>query len=631
MFEVVHTIAGFSGSSGLLLASMSTGSGSEQPLGLAMAMLFIAAALISAVCKKFNVEAIPGYLLAGAIIGPHALGLIRGEASVDQVSSLAVVLLMFTIGLHLDLSSMRRGMVHILAVGAASTVLTVGLIWSVLIVAGVPKPAALLLAMAASISSTAILVRILMSRRELHAVHGRVALGVSIVQDLASVVMLAAIPVIALWAGKSADIVPVGVASSLPGWSQKLISSVVAVSGVFVMLAGGQMVLPRVLQAVAKLQSQELVLVTSAALALASAVWTSYVGFSAEMGAFLAGFMLAATPFRFQLSGQMAPMRDLLMAIFFTSVGLRVNPMEVGGNLGAVALGFTAVLVVKFVVIGGSAYLAGMTASSACLLGVYTANAGEFSLVLIKAGESVLTPGQQGAAITVVILTLVATPLLVNPAQWLARKCARLPLSHWVRSGVLRDSLEHGGKGANEESHGATESMQTEVVTNMQNVEVGDATPLRRPRHVIIAGFGPVGRALADRFAVQGVDFTVVELNAATVKRQYTLGRRVVYGDITNREVLESARLHESDAVLLTIPDDESTMRACQVIRDAAPHVFLAARTNFLSGKFVALQLGADCVTVEEVATAQAMERDVLDGLSRWLEKRASGAPGRSV
>lgn len=607
---------------GVLASSASVPEG-EQPLGLAITMLFGAAALISALCKRLKIEAIPGYLLAGAIIGPHALGLIRGESSIEQVSSLAVVLLMFTIGLHLDLSSIRRGLVHILAVGIASTVVTIALLWSLFIVMGVPRPAALLLAMAASISSTAILVRVLMSRRELHAVHGRVALGVSIVQDLSSVVMLAAIPALAVWAGRTPDVVTDEVASALPGWSQKVLSGTLAVSGVFLMLVGGRYVLPRVLQAVAKLQSQELVLVTSAALALASAVWTSYIGFSAEMGAFLAGFMLAATPFRFQLSGQLAPMRDLLMAIFFTSVGLKVNPSEVASNLGVVLLGVGAVVFVKFLVIGGSAYVAGMAVPSAVLLGAYTANAGEFSLVLLQAGGLVLTPSQQGSAITVVILTLVATPLLVGPAHWLAARWAGLPLSPWVRSGVLREASE-ASQDAKASASGSASAgeLHTEVVTDVQSVEVGDATPLRRPRHVIIAGFGPVGRALADRFAVQGVDFTVVELNASTVKRQHTLGRRVVYGDITNREVLESARLHDSDAIILTIPDDEATMRACQVIREAAPHIFLAARTNFLSGKFVALQLGADCVTVEEVATAQAMERDVLDGLSRWLDRR---------
>ncbi len=123
-----------------------------------------------------------------------------------------------------------------------------------------------------------------------------------------------------------------------------------------------------------------------------------------------------------------------------------------------------------------------------------------------------------------------------------------------------------------------------------------------------------------------GIPFTVVELNPKTVQRQATLGRNVVYGDITNPEVLEQAGVDHADAVILTIPDDETILRACKAIRAAASDVFIAARTSFLSGKFVAHQLGADLVTVEEVATAQAMEREVLAA----MEKRLNLAPGPS-
>lgn len=600
----------------LILASAEASA--PQHLGVAMTVLFVAAALLSALCKRFGVEAIPGYLLAGALIGPHALGLIRGEEAVESVSSLAVVLLMFTIGLHLDFSSIRRGIVHILAVGAASTVAVMLVVFMLLWAVGVSPPTAVLLAMAASMSSTAILVRMLMAQRQLHSVVGRVTIGVSIVQDLASVVMLAAIPALVVWSGQEVLTRQLHVSSTVPEWAQKLLSAGLAVSGVFLLLVAGKVLLPRLLAQVARLQSQELVLVTSAAVGLLAAGWTTFIGFSAEMGAFLAGFMLAGTPFRFQLSGQLSPMRDLLMAIFFTSVGLRVDPTIVMGNLPVILLAVVGLLVIKSVLIGGSAYLAGMTASSAVVAGVLTANVGEFSLVLLGAGDQLLSDTQRGISISVVCLSLLANPFIVPPAQRLGERLRGVRLSPLVKGSQLREPEAPPAPKADTTAPAQTDDSAMVIA----DAEVGDATPLRRPRHVIIAGFGPVGRALADRFEVQGVPFTVVELNAATVQRQHTLGKRVVYGDITNRDVLESAQLERADAVVLTIPDDEATLRACQVIREAAPQVFIAARTNFLSGKFVALQLGADVVTVAEVATAQAMEREVLDGLGRWLEQR---------
>lgn len=134
---------------------------------------------------------------------------------------------------------------------------------------------------------------------------------------------------------------------------------------------------------------------------------------------------------------------------------------------------------------------------------------------------------------------------------------------------------------------------------------------------MIIAGFGPVGRTLADRFATRGIDVTVIELNPRTVQRQASLGRRIVYGDVTNPEVLESAGLREADAVIVTIPDEDSMFRAVTQVRSQAPDVFLAVRVGFLSSAFRAQTLGADHATVEEVATAMTMEREVLAQLDR--------------
>jgi CPA2 family monovalent cation:H+ antiporter-2 len=594
-------------------------------------VLFATAALVATIFKRFNIEAIPGYLVAGALVGPHALGLISGQDSVEQVSALAIVLLMFSIGMHLDLDSIRKGLVHILGVGLTSTLVFVLLFWGVLLGLGVARPQALLLALGAGISSTAVLTRTLIARRELHTLHGRITLGVSIVQDLASIGMMLLIPAIALWAGvtpgqgEGAATLSTGLT---PGM-EKALRGLLALAGVFLLLIAGRVVLPRILQYVATQRSQELVLVASAALALASAIWTSFIGLSAEMGAFVAGLLLAGTQFRFQLAGQLAPLRDLLMAMFFTVVGLKVDPRSILENAAPIAIGLGAVIVLKAVIIAMTSWLAGVSARSSIISGLYLANAGEFTLVVLSAGSEVLTPGQTGAAIAVVMLSLIVTPLLVSPSHRWASRTTHWPLSPWVRSSVLRETpitIEARPPDAQAQvappASANGDAAPSAPDAWPEEVRMGDATPVRRPRRVIIAGFGPVGRTLADRFEVQRVRTTIIELNPSTVKRQYTLGRTVVYGDATNREVLEQAGIHDADAIILTIPDDEATMRACQLARELNPHIFIAARASFLSGKFTAMTLGADSVTVEEVATATAMEREVLDALSRWLAKR---------
>jgi CPA2 family monovalent cation:H+ antiporter-2 len=583
-----------------------------------MLIVLVTAAVVAVLFRKLRLESIPGYLVAGALVAPQSLGLVTNPEAAEQISHLATILLMFTIGLHMDMSSMQRGMVHIVAVGVVSTLATVGVLWSVFLLMGATRPVALVLAMAASISSTAVLVRILMNRRELQSQHGRVALGVSIVQDLLSVIFLAAVPLVTAWSkGAPSDD---GAGAAFPPWMAGVLRALLASSGVFLMLWLGRLLLPRVLAGVAKLANAELILVVSAALALLSAAWTSLIGFSPEMGAFLAGFLLAGTPFRYQLAGQFAPLRDLLLAIFFTGVGLRVVPADLWHNLPAVLLATCAVIVLKTVITGVTGYVAGMTAPSAFISGAYMGNAGEFSLILIAAGAGVLTTAETGSAIAVVILTLIATPLVAGPAHVVSNRMRGVPLSRWVRGHALRDGADVPAPAAPE----------TETVSADGDVPATttDAPPSadRRPHKVIIAGFGPVGRTLADRLDVRGVPYVVVELNARTVTRQASLGRSLIFGDISNREVLDKAGVHHADAIFITVPDDEAVLHAVQAVREANPGIYIAARTKFLSGKVAALTLGANSVTVEEVATAFAMEREALEGFTKWMEARGVGS-----
>jgi CPA2 family monovalent cation:H+ antiporter-2 len=585
--------------------------------GLDLLILLGAAGVLAVVFRRFKLELIPGYLIAGIIVGPRATGLIGGDAAtveaMKEISELATVLLLFSIGLDLDIGHIRRGMVHILAIGTISTLVFTIFMWMVLMAFKVAPPAALVMAMALAMSSTAVLVRILMNRRETRAPVGRVTLGVAIVQDMLSVVVMALIPPIALWAGvlpsQSDD------ASGMAGWLRIVSAAGIGIGGVASMLVMGRYLLPRVLHIVARTGSSELVLVAAGAVALGAAVTTGVLGFSPQMGAFLAGFMLAATPFRYQLAGQIAPMRDLLMAVFFTSVGLQVAPAEVLHDWWIVGLGVVFVMAAKIAVTGGTSWAAGMTASAALVSGVYLANAGEFSLVILGAAgpgaAKILDAHNVSASIAVVTATLFISPMLVRPAHRWSELLVNVRPAKWIRTPALREA-----EAASAPSISAGEDEKTKAA---------------RLCHVIIAGFGPVGRTLADRFDVLKIPFTVIELNPKTVERQAVIGRPITYGDVTNPEVLESAGIRSADAIILTIPDDESTLRAVRAIRAAAPDVFIAARTSFLSGKFLAHQLGADLVTVEELATAQAMEKEVLAKLGQWKLEHDAKSNGQAT
>lgn len=557
-------------------------------------VILLVAALVSTLFAKVKLEAIPGYLLAGALVGPHAMGAIKDNHRVEQISDLAVILLMFGIGLHLDAGHMGRGVVHILGVGAMSTVATTLVAWPLLIGLGLPAPAALAVAMALAMSSTAIFVRVVSARREMRTIHSRVGLGVSIVQDLATVVVLGLLPLIARWAGGG---VPLSTPQDewyrgLPPGLELISRAGVSVGGIVVLVTAGRYVLPVALRAIAATGSSELLIVFSGAVALGAAVGTRVLGFSAEMGAFLAGFLLASTPFRHQLAGQLGPMRDILMAVFFTAVGLNVDGRLVMEYWGVVVFGSIGLIALKTLSIGLSGWTLGLTPRSAMLAGIYLGNAGEFALVALAPAVkmNIVTPDAGAVVIAVVIASLILSPMLIAPAHALGNRMLGWPLASWIDPASLREDAAH------------------RTAKGLESDELKG--------HVVVAGFGPAGRAVADRLEIAGVTVVVIELNAKVVERQAQMGRRkVVFGDATNFEVLESASVRSAAAVIITVPDEEAALRATGAVKAMNPGVYVVTRTSFLAGSFRAQQLGADHVTVDEVAVAETLQREVLQRL----------------
>jgi len=205
--------------------------------------------------------------------------------------------------------------------------------------------------------------------------------------------------------------------------------------------------------------------------------------------------------------------------------------------------------------------------------------------------------------IAIVVLSLVLTTPLSELSRRMQARLSRVPPARWITSPALHEPLPSSVQAPNT---GGSDPFHDD--------------PLPYPhRPVIIAGFGVVGRNLAEHFAAAGIPYIVIELNPSTVIRQQKLGRRFIFGDITNPDVLESAGVHSAEAVILTIPDDDAVLRACGIIRQLNPSIFIAARTSFLSRAIAATELGADYVTVEEVVTAQDMAKQVMERLAKRL------------
>jgi Kef-type K+ transport system membrane component KefB len=563
----------------------------ERGLAVELLALLSAAGLVALLLRRFNLVTIPGYLVAGAVVGALGVGGSEGQT----LGSLATVLLMFIIGLHMDLAGLRAGIVSTALVGAVAAAGAVLLGWPVGVAMGLRSPAALSIAMALSISSTAVVLRLMEQRRELQKAHGRLTFGVLLFQDMLTLGMMASVPLLKAWAGG-------GGAPGTEGAPEAAITSpwgvLRAIAGITALIGVGRWALPKLLRAAAG--SAEVLLVLSAAIALGAAVATAALGFSPELGAFLAGFLLASTPFRYQLAGQLVPLRDLFLALFFTAIGLGLPLHTVAQGWWIILIALAAVLVIKALTMGLAAWVCGSSTPVAAFAALAMAQGSEFSLVLLSqfTREGVVTREQSAYVIAVVVLSLVVTPWMVQWGRRLAPRLSRVRHAPWIRKPVFS---ERPGPAP------------------------GRPLEEKRTLRAVVAGFGPVGRAVADALEKRDVSVTVVELNPRTVERQQGLGRFIVYGDAGNLEVLERAGLDKADFVVLTMPDEDAVLRACRLVRSVRPNVFISARVNALSKGIQAMQQGADHTVVEELATAEAMAAQVLSKLEQFEHGEDTG------
>jgi CPA2 family monovalent cation:H+ antiporter-2 len=562
----------------------------ERGIAFDLFVILAVAGVVAIFMQRLRIAIVPAYLIAGALVGPNVpWTLLSNQESLEQVSHLAIVLLLFGIGLEMDISVLRRGLGRMVVAGVGSCALTVFVGFPVARAFGLPAPAALAVSMAFSLSSTAVVLRIIAARNELRRRSGRLSFSILVVQDILVLAMLAALPAIGRWANGDAT-----ATMSTTGWIDFLGDSFLMVAGVAALVVVSRTVLPRILRESMRGRRLEVMLLVGIATALAAALVAQAIGFSLEMGAFLAGFVLSGTPFRHQLSGQIGPLRDIFSALFFTTVGMKVDPAALADGWWVVLCAVGAVIVIKAVVISGVCWSVGALAANALIVGFALAQAGEFSLILIgEAGDLGIFGSSVGAnAIAVVVISLVLTPALAEVGRRLGRAATGIGHAPWISSALF----------------GGTPELPPHAEQDFT--------------HIIIGGFGPVGRRIAEELQRAGVSNTVIELNPDTVVEELRHRRSIVFGDVANLRVLESAGIGHAEALILTVPDEDAVLRACAVARRRAPKLFIAVRTGLVAKSRAASDIGADHVTVDEIVAADSLVRVLMDrlGLFQPLE-----------
>lgn len=529
----------------------------EVPFLAELAVVSAFAVGIAVLLRRLDLPVVSLLLLAGALVGPHALALVNDLKRIEAVADVGVVLLLFTIGLEFSLTRLLQFGARVLAVGALQIAITLGLVVVVMAIGGASLARGFFFGCLATLASTAIALRSLRDRNEVDAPHGRLIVGTLILQDLAVVPMMLILPTLA---GES------GGTPALDG-IVVLAKAALTVAATFV---GARIVVPRLLGLVDRARSRELFLLSVLALCIGTAWLTSLTGLSVALGAFLAGMILADSVYAHRAITDIVPFRDVLTSFFFMSLGMLLDWRVLFDEPIAVGIVFLGLIAVRFL----SGSLAALAARSplrvAVLTGIALAPFSEFGFVLAQAGGrlGLLTASEMRIVLAAAILTMVIAPLLTKAAPAISRSIGRWD---WIDRALRPSDLANG---------------EPEVAL---------------AGHVVIAGYGVAGQVLASALRASDVPHVVVELNADTVRAARLSGVTAVYGDVTRPDALVHARLVEAKALVLLVNDPEAAERAIAAAKQIAPRTAVFVRTHYSRAAARLASLGASSVVVEEV------------------------------
>ena len=548
---------------GVLLAAVGL------PFLAEIAALFAASVLVAYLCYRVGLVPIAGFLLAGVLIGPGALGLVEDQALIDMLAEIGVILLLFTIGIEFSLEKMARLGRAIILGGGLQVGLTVATVTLLLLAFGVDVAAGLYTGCLVALSSTAIVLGLLAERGTTGSPDGQLALAMLIFQDFAIIAMVLFVPMLGGTGGTAFDVL------------RALGEAVVLIAGVVVL---ARKAVPWLLDQVARSRRQELFLLAVVAVCLGTAWITSLANVSLALGAFLAGMVVSESHYRTQALSEILPLQTIFSAVFFVSVGLLLdvsflmqNPLLVLG----VAVGL---LLVKGVITTGSALVLGYPVRIAAAAGLALAQIGEFSFVLDRVGRSVgLSPAGFGTTgeqtfIAVSVLLMMLTPFLVKAGPGFGR---RLEASALGRIGTGRVQAD------------------AKAVVKLED-------------HVIVVGYGPAGRRLVRVLKEAGIPFVVVELNPSSVKEMRQEGIAVIYGDAARVHILEQAGVHRAKLCVVAINDEDAVAGIVRLAHYQNPTLQIIARTRFLHRAERLHDAGADIVVPEELETSVRIFSHVL-------------------
>jgi len=511
---------------------------------LSLALLYLVAAVLGVVvCRSLKLPPMLGYLVVGVLIGPNALAFAQDSAGLRYLAEFGVVFLMFVIGLEFNLPKLRSMKMLVFGLGLLQVLLTItgamlgnlGLAWLASrfdVQWELGWQGALVLGAAMAMSSTAIVVKLMAERLELESEHGKRVMGVLLFQDLAVVPLLVLIPALK---GSGSEML-----QDL-GWA-----GLKAFVLLGLLLWGGQKAMRWWLTLVARRKTEELFILNLLLVTLGLAWLTEHAGLSLALGAFVAGMLIAETEFKHQVETDIRPFHDVLLGLFFITIGMKLDWQPVVEQWPLVALLALGPTLVKFALVAALARGFGAAPGTALRTGLYLAQAGEFGFVVLGLGADHGLVGAQWVSpvLAAMVLSMMATPLIVMYSN---RIVMRLSSSDWLMQSV-------------------------QFTTIAKRAFKADA-------HVIICGFGRSGQNLAQMLEAKHIPYMALDLDPDRVRQAAAAGRSVVFGDAARLQALMAAGLHRASAVVISYHDTPSALKVLRQIRAAAPTVPVIVRT----------------------------------------------------
>jgi CPA2 family monovalent cation:H+ antiporter-2 len=483
--------------------------------------------------KRAGLPAILAYLLVGVTAGPEVLSLYSDPDQMHFLAEVGIVFLLFSLGLEFSLPKLIAMRNLVFGVGAGQMLLTTGMFAGIALLLGQSISTSIIIGGMVALSSTAIVIKQIEDAGRLNTPRSQMAVSILLFQDLAVVPFLIAIPLLAASSEQS-----VGIALLMA-----LLKGVVVV---VLLLSVGRWLLPRIFNEVARTRTDELFVLTTILIALLAA-WITYAfGLSMALGAFLAGMMLSESQYRHQLEADIRPFRDILMGLFFITVGMKLELNVLFFEFHWVMLGLIVMVVLKTVMVGISAIIFKQNRQDAWAAGMKLAQMGEFSFVIaaLAVQNQVISSQQSSMIISIGLLSMVITPWLINVSGKFAQ---------WIAPNKEIEAI-------------ITQPTQTE------------AKDLRN--HVLILGFGRVGQSVARMLKLEGIKYVAIDCDPIRVHESRSAGENVMFGDVSQRDLLKSAGIENAQLALITFDQHDKALKVVNAITALKSGLTVVVRTR---------------------------------------------------